>query len=95
MKTAKEIAQWVIDNRYPKSENEKVSDAEMYHELVEGIEKLCNIPAVISRLKTDLDNWIDGCEKAAGNLRDIGHFKDAQKFDGQATAYWAVKNYLD
>ena len=27
MKTAKEIAQWVIDNRYPKSENEKVSDA--------------------------------------------------------------------
>ena len=47
MKTAKEIAQWVIDNRYPKSENEKVSDAEMYHELVESIEKLCNIPPVI------------------------------------------------
>jgi len=44
MKTAKEIAQWVIDNRYPKSENEKVSDVEMYNELVESIEKLCNIP---------------------------------------------------
>ncbi|MFA7708151.1 MAG: hypothetical protein WCX73_04325 [Candidatus Pacearchaeota archaeon] len=43
MKTAKEIAQWVIDNRYAKSENEKVSDVEMYHELVESIEKLCNI----------------------------------------------------
>jgi len=42
MKTAKEIAQWVIDNRYPKSENEKVPDVEMYHELVENIEKLCN-----------------------------------------------------
>lgn len=54
-----------------------------------------NIADVISRLKTDLDNWIDGCEKAAGNLRDIGHFKEAQNFDGQATAYWAVKNYLD
>ena len=54
-----------------------------------------NIADVISRLKTDLDNWIDGCEKAAGNLRDIGHFKDAQNFDGQATAYLAVKNYLD
>ena len=53
------------------------------------------IADVISRLKTDLDNWIDGCEKAAGNLRDIGHFKEAQNFDGQATAYWAVKNYLD
>ena len=31
MKTTKEIAQWVIDNRYSKSENEKVSDVEMYH----------------------------------------------------------------
>ena len=48
MKTAKEIAQWVIDNRYPKSENEKVSDVEMYHDLVESIEKLCNIPPVIN-----------------------------------------------
>lgn len=48
MKTAKEIAQWVIDNRYPKSENEKVSDVEMYHELVESIKKLCNIPPVIN-----------------------------------------------
>ena len=54
-----------------------------------------NIADVISRLKTDLDNWIDGCEKAAGNLRDVGHAKDAQHFDGQATAYRAVKNYLD
>ena len=54
-----------------------------------------NIPVVISRLKDDLDKWIDGCEKAAGNLRDIGHSKEAQNFEGQATAYWAVKNYLD
>lgn len=46
MKTAKEIAQWVIDNRYPKSENNKVSDAEMYHELVESIEKLQNTPVI-------------------------------------------------
>jgi len=56
-----------------------------------------NLPifSVINRLKTDLDKWIDDCEKAAGNLRDIGHAKEAQNFDGQATAYWAVKNYLD
>lgn len=47
MKTAKEIAQWVIDNRYPKSENEKISDVEMYHELVDSIEKLCNTPIVV------------------------------------------------
>jgi phosphoglycerol transferase MdoB-like AlkP superfamily enzyme len=34
IKRAKEIAQWVIDNRHPKSENEKVSDAEMYNEIL-------------------------------------------------------------
>lgn len=58
MKTAKEIAQWVIDNRYPKSENEKVSDVEMYHELVESIEKLCNIPHVVKSVcDTDYDDF--------------------------------------
>jgi hypothetical protein len=40
MKTPEEIAQWVINNRYPKSENEKVSDLEMYHQLVTNIKKL-------------------------------------------------------
>jgi hypothetical protein len=34
------IAQWVIDNRYPKSENDKMSDFEMYHELIEKITQL-------------------------------------------------------
>lgn len=29
MKTAKEIVQWVIDNRYPKNEKERISDAEI------------------------------------------------------------------
>lgn len=47
MKTAEQIAQWVIDNRYPKSENNKVSDSEMYYTLVESIAKLCTIPRVI------------------------------------------------
>ena len=62
---------------------------------LEDKDKALHIADVISRLKTDLDKWIDGCEKAAGNLRDIGHGKEAQNFDGKATAYWAVKNYLD
>jgi len=35
-----EIAQWVIDNRYPKSEKEKVSDLEMFYYLVDEITKL-------------------------------------------------------
>jgi hypothetical protein len=34
---AEQIAQWVIDNRYAKSENDKVSDFEMFHLLVEKI----------------------------------------------------------
>lgn len=35
--TPEEIAQWVIDNRYSKSEFEKVSDFEMFHEIVRMI----------------------------------------------------------
>ena len=38
--TTEQIAQWVIDNRYPKSEYDKVSDSEMYFALVERIVKL-------------------------------------------------------
>ncbi|PTX14432.1 hypothetical protein C8N40_11197 [Pontibacter mucosus] len=38
MSKAKEIAQWVIDNRYPKSEKEKLSDTELFNELVDKIE---------------------------------------------------------
>ena len=34
---AEEIAQWVIDNRYPKSENDRISDLEMYNEIVDSI----------------------------------------------------------
>jgi len=32
---AEELAQWVIDNRYPKSELDKTSDLEMYHYIVD------------------------------------------------------------
>lgn len=62
MKTAEQIAQWVIDNRYPKNENNKVSDSEMYYELVESIAKLCAIPHVVGRseqLKADLYKFRD------------------------------------
>ena len=40
MKTKYEIAQWVIDNRYPKSELEKISDHELYNTIVDDIQKL-------------------------------------------------------
>jgi hypothetical protein len=48
MKTIQEIAQWVIDNRYPKSENDKVSDAEMYHTLIEAMKQVLRQPPVSS-----------------------------------------------
>ena len=31
------IAQWIIDNRYPKSENNKISDSEMFYYLLDKI----------------------------------------------------------
>lgn len=34
-----EIAQWVIDNRYPKSEQDKLSDFELYNGLVEKMQQ--------------------------------------------------------
>lgn len=35
--TPERIAQWVIDNRFSKSEKEKISDSEMYYFIVDGI----------------------------------------------------------
>jgi hypothetical protein len=49
MKTIQEIAQWVIDNRYPKSENNKVSDAEMYHTLIEAMNQVLRQSPVVGR----------------------------------------------
>jgi len=39
IKTAEEIAQYVIDNRFSKSENDKVTDSELYHFLVDSIDQ--------------------------------------------------------
>ena len=79
------------------SRNEAISGLCDFYETIQAStdQSKLLLADVISPLKTDLEKWIDGCEKAAGNLRDIGHAKDAQNFDGQAAAYWAVKNYLD
>ncbi len=38
------IAQWVIDNRYPKSENDKISDFEMFTSICEKIQDLISKP---------------------------------------------------
>jgi len=64
METAKQIAQWVIDNRYPKSENEKVTDVEMYYELVTRINKLSNRPIVMECATCkhrEVSKFVDPC----------------------------------
>ena len=50
MKTIEETSQWVIDNRYPKSENDKVSDAEMYQTLIEAMNQVLRQPLVSGSL---------------------------------------------
>jgi len=63
MKTKEEIAQWVINNRYPKSEKDKVPDVEMYHKLVESIEALFSIPRNSNNYTQGYkDGWSD-CSK--------------------------------
>lgn len=57
METIQEIAQWVIDNRYPKSENDKVSDAEMYHTLIEAMNQVLRQQLVRQRI-IDYTNWL-------------------------------------
>jgi hypothetical protein len=65
MKSPKEIAQWVIDNRYPKSENDKVSDFEMYHEIVKAIENLLPEPLIEKNCSSckheECSSYVDPC----------------------------------
>jgi hypothetical protein len=76
MKTAKEIAQWVIDNRYPKSENESVPDVVMYHEIVSSIEELCNTP-VIKKCSTCVDRekstYVEPCHSCDENYSNYSN----------------------
>ena len=51
-KTAEEIAQWVIDNRYAKSENNKIDDRELYDTLVNEIK---SYRSQVSELPSDED----------------------------------------
>jgi hypothetical protein len=54
-----EIAQWVIDNRYPKSENNKMSDSEMYYTLIEKIEAAISVTRCCEELREN-NKPIDG-----------------------------------
>jgi hypothetical protein len=73
MKTIEEIAQWVIDNRYPKSENDKVSDFEMYQTLIEAMNQVLRQPPVSGQVSCNTckffppqyDDYCSGCIKFA------------------------------
>ena len=54
-----EIAQWVIDNRYPKSDTDKISDLEMYHFIADRIHDLTRWIPVSERMPTheDFGEW--------------------------------------
>lgn len=40
MNSIQELAQWVVDNRYPKSVNGKTSDLEMFHTIIDTFAEL-------------------------------------------------------
>ena len=65
MKTIEEISQWVIDNRYPKSENDKVSDFEMYQTLIEAMNQVLRQPPVSGRS----EQFVCGANKVMGEKR--------------------------
>lgn len=59
------ITQWVIDNRYPKSENDKISDFELYTELAKRIEsyaqqRVASLEEEVKELKAELSRWESG-----------------------------------
>jgi hypothetical protein len=67
---AEEIAQWVINNRYPKSENEKVDDFTMYHSVLDLIQ-------ANARIQIEKDR--ERVKEAYYNEETEGFFKDIIK----------------
>lgn len=53
-----ELAQWVIDNRYPKGEYNKVSDFEMFHFIVSNVSIPIEPPVILPE-RNSFGQWID------------------------------------
>jgi hypothetical protein len=70
MKT-EEIAQWVIENRYPKSENDKVTDLEMFHALNDKIKQYAEecVKASFNKASDVKDQFIN--PKSINKLENI------------------------
>jgi len=79
--TKEEIAQWVIDNRYPKSENLKTSDFEIYHFLTAQIGI---IESESERLKAESEWTIDFDGKLMAGIKIV---------DGELSIVGAMDGY--
>ena len=69
--TKEEVAQWAVNNRYPKSENNKISDSEMYHTLIKKIEQAINYThscetLPYKALNIDQEEFINNCQDYFG-----------------------------
>ena len=65
------------------------------NELTESIDECIRKLVVISRLKSNLDRWIENCEIAKGKMNEIGHHNDAEHYEAQKIAYNEVKDFLE
>ena len=74
--TPEEIAQWVIDNRYPKSENDKVSDSEMYYDLINKINQISTTSLNIKKRFTTITSCGQTLKQCntCGSVHDILDF---------------------
>jgi|WetSurMetagenome_2_1015567.scaffolds.fasta_scaffold00157_2 hypothetical protein len=68
---AEEIAQWVIDNRYSKSENEKVSDFEMYQYILDAFNKFSSQPEA-----KEVDERPDVCRCNNPSMDRNGYYRE-------------------
>ena len=50
---------------------------------------------LLDNLKITVESWFNNAEKIAVTLSEKGYEEEARTFEGQATAYWTVKTYLE
>ena len=60
------IAQWVIDNRYPKDENNKLSDFELYNILIDKLKQLPTKQNSVNDCSCDNEHVCGICHKGKG-----------------------------
>lgn len=90
-----EIAQWVIDNRYPKSENNKVSDAVMYQTIIDMINTTPTQPALsdIDKVGEEIAQMSDvDFNKGVDELMKFVKPKAAQP--ALSASYWEQRCFL-